>query len=92
MAGEEVAVRISGPLRANNADALMPALLGGYGLAVQPVFLVRDALAQGQLVTVLRDWSPPKIALHLLMPPGGPRPARVEALAEFLRARFRRVG
>lgn len=92
MAGEEVAVRISGPLRANNADALMPALLGGYGLAVQPVFLVRDALAQGQLVTVLRDWSPPEIALHLLMPPGGPRPARVEALAEFLRARFRRVG
>lgn len=91
-AGEEIAVRISGPLRANNADVLMPALLSGYGLAVQPVFLVRDALAQHQLVTVLRDWSPPEIALHLVMPPGGPRPARVEALAEFLRARFRRVG
>jgi DNA-binding transcriptional LysR family regulator len=91
-AGEEVAVRTAGPLRANNADALMPALLGGYGLAVQPVFLVRDALAQRQLVTVLQDWSLPDIALHLVMPPGGPRPARVEALAEFLRARFRRAG
>jgi len=89
-AGEEVAVRTAGPLRANNAEALMPALLGGYGLAVQPVFLVREALAQRRLVTVLADWSPPEIALHLVMPPGGPRPARVEALVEFLRARFRR--
>jgi DNA-binding transcriptional LysR family regulator len=40
--GEEIAVRPSGPLRANNADALMPTLLAGYGLAVQPEFLVRD--------------------------------------------------
>jgi DNA-binding transcriptional LysR family regulator len=90
-AGEEVAVRTAGPLRANNADALMPALLGGYGLAVQPVFLVRDALAKGTLVALLEDWSLPDIALHLVMPPGGPRPARVEALAEFLRVRFRRA-
>jgi len=91
-AGEEIAVRTSGPMRANNADALMPALLAGYGLAVQPTFLVRDALAQGRLAAVLTEWSPPEIALHLVMPPGGPRPARVEALAEFLRVRFRRAG
>jgi DNA-binding transcriptional LysR family regulator len=89
-AGEETAVRTFGPLRANNADALMPALLGGYGLAVQPAFLVREALAQRHLVAVLTDWSLPEIALHLVMPPGGPRPARVEALADFLRNRFAR--
>jgi DNA-binding transcriptional LysR family regulator len=89
-AGDEVAVRTSGPLRANNADALMPALIGGYGLAVQPLFLVRDALQKRQLVAVLTGWSLPEIALHLVMPPGGPRPARVEALADFLRHRFAR--
>ncbi len=90
--GEEVSVRASGPLRANNADALMPALLAGYGLAVQPEFLVRDELAAKTLVAVMSDWSLPTIALHLVMPPGGPRPARVEALAEFLRRRFARSG
>ncbi|MGV3635116.1 MAG: LysR family transcriptional regulator [Pseudorhodoplanes sp.] len=89
-AGDEISVRIAGPLRANNADALMPALLGGYGLAVQPLFLVREALAQRHLVAVLMDWSLPEIALHLVMPPGGPRPARVEALVDFLRNRFAR--
>jgi len=91
-AGEEVSVRPSGPLRANNADALMPALLAGYGLAVQPEFLVRDELAAKTLVAVMGDWALPQIALHLIMPPGGPRPARVEALAGFLRQRFARSG
>ena len=86
--GDDVAVRISGPLRANNADALMPTLLAGYGLAVQPLFLVRDALRKRQLVTLLDGWSLPDIALHLVMPAGGPRPARVDVLVDFLRARF----
>jgi DNA-binding transcriptional LysR family regulator len=83
-AGEEVQIRPTGPLRANNADALAPALFAGLGLAVQPDFVVGDALADGSLEVVMPDWSPPPIALHLIMPPGGPRPARVEALAAFL--------
>jgi DNA-binding transcriptional LysR family regulator len=90
-AGEEVTVRTSGPMRANNADALMPALLAGYGLAVQPLFLVREDIAARRLVALLRDWSLPEIALHLVVPPGGPRPARIQALTEFLRTRFTRA-
>jgi DNA-binding transcriptional LysR family regulator len=87
-AGEEVQVRPAGPLRANNADALAAALLAGLGLAVQPDFVVGDALADGRLEVVMPDWTPPPIALHLVMPPGGPRPARVEVLAAFLARRL----
>jgi DNA-binding transcriptional LysR family regulator len=83
-AGEEASIRPAGPLRVNNADALMPALIAGQGLAVMPDFIARDALADGRLEPVMPDWSPPPIALHLVMPPGGPRPARVEALTAFL--------
>ena len=50
------------PLRANNADALMPALLGGLGIAVQPEFTVWRDLAAGRLEVVMPDWSPPPIA------------------------------
>ena len=83
-AGEEVAVRPTGPLCANNADALTPALLAGLGLAVQPDFAVGRLVAEGRLEAVMTDWTPPPVALHLVQPGGGPRPARVEALADFL--------
>lgn len=89
-AGEEASVRATGPLRANNADVMLPALMVGVGLTIAPDFIVRDALADGRLEAVMPAWKPPPIALHLVMPPGGPRPKRVEVLAEFLAARLRR--
>lgn len=84
VSGEEAQVRPKGPLRANNADALVPALCAGLGVAVQPVFIVAEALREGRLVQVLGEWSPPPVALHLVQPPGGPRPVRVELFCDYL--------
>ncbi|AWN34582.1 LysR family transcriptional regulator [Methylobacterium radiodurans] len=83
-AGVEVSVVPAGPLRANNADALAPALRAGLGLAVQPDFMIWDDLRSGRLERVLPGWAAPPIALHLVTPPGDPRPARVAALMGFL--------
>jgi DNA-binding transcriptional LysR family regulator len=90
--GEVATVRPAGPLRVNNGDAMMPALLAGLGLGVLPDFILRDALADGSLRRVLPDWSLPAAALHWVTPPGGPRPARVNILAEFIIARLSRKG
>jgi DNA-binding transcriptional LysR family regulator len=81
--GDEAAVTPRGPLRANNADALAPALLAGLGLAVQPEFTVWGDMAAGRLEQVLTEWSLPLIALHMVTPPGL-RPARVGVLIDFL--------
>jgi DNA-binding transcriptional LysR family regulator len=86
--GEEASVSPRGPLRANNGDAFKPILLAGLGLAVQPEFLVWDDLAAGRLEAVMTDWSLPPVALNIVTPPGGHRPARVTAVVEYLARRL----
>ncbi|AJP74562.1 LysR family transcriptional regulator [Sphingomonas hengshuiensis] len=89
--GEEAAVRIDGPMRTDNGDAMIPALLAGLGVARLPGFLVDDLVAAGRLEIVLGEWSGGSIGLHLLTPPGTLRPARVEALIDFLSDRLKRM-
>ena len=88
--GETASVRPSGPLRVNNGEAMLPSLIAGLGIGVLPQFIVRDALARKELEVVLPDWSLPPSAVYWLTPPGGPRPKRVEALAEFFAERLAR--
>ena len=86
--GEQASVRPMGPLRVNNGEALMPAVLAGLGIADLPDFIVGDAIASGEVEVILKDWKQREGAVHLVTPPGGPRPARVEVLADFLLKHF----
>jgi DNA-binding transcriptional LysR family regulator len=88
--GEQASVRPGGPLRANNGEAVMPALIAGLGIADLPDFIVGDAIASGEVEVILEGWKQAEGAVHLVMPSGGPRPARVEALADFLTRHFTR--
>lgn len=82
--GEEHAVPVRGRIRTNNADVIVPALLAGHGLALQPEFLVWDALQRGELEHVMCDWAIADIDVNLITPPGMLRTTRVTALLEFL--------
>ena len=87
-AGEQASVRPAGQLRVNNGEALMPALVAGLGIADLPDFIVGEAIASGKVEMILKGWTQPEGAVHLVTPPGGPRPARVEVLADFLVKHF----
>jgi DNA-binding transcriptional LysR family regulator len=86
--GEQASVRPAGPLRVNNGEALMPALLAGLGIADLPEFIVGDAVTSGALEVILKGWKLREGAVHLVLPSSGPRPARVELLADFLARHF----
>lgn len=88
--GEDASVRVDGPIRTDNGEAMLPALRAGLGVAVLPDFIVGEELAAGRLEAVLPEWSPGASGLHLITPPGTLRPARVEVLMEFLTERLRR--
>ena len=77
-----------GQLRVNNGEALLPSVIAGLGIADLPNFIVGDAIASGEVEVILKGWHQPEGAVHLVTPPGGPRPARVEVLADFLAGHF----
>lgn len=77
-------VSVTGALKVNNSDAMLPTLKAGLGLALLPEFLVWPELADGSLRAVMTDWQSMEIGLHLVSPPGRSRPTRVRVLSEFL--------
>ena len=82
--GKSATVRPTGPLRINNGDAMMPALIAGTGLGVLPEFIVRNAVTDGRLERLLADWSLRSGAVYWVTPPGGLAPQRVKVLADAL--------
>ncbi|HEX4365379.1 MAG TPA: LysR family transcriptional regulator [Rhodopila sp.] len=88
--GEQVTVRPSGSLRVNNGEAMLPAAIAGMGIAALPAFVARAALADGRLEQILPEWHASRASLFLLTPPSGPRPLRVQALADHLAAHLSR--
>jgi len=85
-----IRVPVNGDLMANNGDALLAAALGGQGLIYQPRFIVGDALAKGDLVTVELDHPPIALGgIHVLYPPDRRPPAKVRVMVDYLAEAFR---
>ncbi|EKJ94925.1 transcriptional regulator [Bradyrhizobium lupini HPC(L)] len=66
--GQELRVRVDGPLIFNIGYAQRQAALSGYGVAYLPESLVSQDLESGRLVQVLDDWSPYFAGYYLYYP------------------------
>jgi DNA-binding transcriptional LysR family regulator len=82
--GREVSVTPVGPLAVTNIDALLPTLLEGIGIAELPSFVADPYVADGRLEVLLPDWRLPGGGLYFITPTSRVRPARIDALSEFL--------
>lgn len=80
----EIAVRVSGCLRANNGNALRQAAVAGLGVVATPVFMACDDLRAGRLEQVLRDYMPPRRGIHVVYPHNRHLSAKVRAFVDFL--------
>ncbi|KPZ22653.1 LysR family transcriptional regulator [Pseudomonas coronafaciens] len=66
--GQPERIRPAGMLRSDSIAALHAAALAGSGIAAFTDITVRQPLAQGQLVTILPDWSLGQRRYHALYP------------------------
>ena len=66
--GRELKVRVDGQLVFNSSALRLSAVLAGMGLAYLFEDQVESYLADGRLISVLTDWSPPFPGYHLYYP------------------------
>lgn len=90
--GAEHAVRVAGPLHANNGDLLVAAAIEGIGIAMEPDFIAAADLAAGRLVRVLEDFAPPPTGIFAVYPSRRHLSAKVRAFVDFLAERFAAAG
>lgn len=83
--GRELNVRVDGQLVLNRSDLIVNAALAGFGVAYIPEDLVQQHIAEGRLVHVLGEWSPPFPGYHLYYPSRRQASPAFSLLADALR-------
>ncbi len=76
--------RMQGTIRSNDGGVLAAAAAGGCGIAILPLFMVRDMLADGQLERVLADVINSDLGIHAVYPHGRHLSPKIRVFIDFL--------
>lgn len=89
--GRTITLPVTGAVQVNDGEAMRHLVVAGVGLARLAAFAVRRDIEAGRLVPVLEDYNPGDLEeVHAVyVGQGGPLPARVRALLDFLAERAR---
>jgi DNA-binding transcriptional LysR family regulator len=83
--GHDVHLKIGNPVYSSNSYlTLRKAAMAGRGIALLPIRLIRDELADGTLVDAIPDCEVPDRPLYALHSPGGQTPVRVRLFLDFV--------
>ncbi len=89
--GHDVHLKIGDPVYSSNSYlTLRKAAIAGRGIALLPIRLVSDELADGTLVSVLPDVEVPDRPLYALHSPGTQTTARVRLFLDFVSEWFKK--
>ena len=83
--GKRCEVAVRGRLIVNDSTAMAQAVLDGAGIGYMSNGFIERFLAEGRLVRLLQDWSPPVPGFVLFYPSRRRAPRKLRALIDFLR-------
>lgn len=84
----DISVRVTGPLKSNTGEALLEAALAGLGVVMLPTFIAGEALCDGRLECVLRDFEIDDSHAYAVWPQSRHLSAKVRTFVDFLVERF----
>jgi DNA-binding transcriptional LysR family regulator len=86
--GEEHAVQVRPSIVANNGDFLRDMAMAGHGIILTPSFIAWQAVAAGDLVSIMPDYCPPRRSAYAVYPRTRYLSRRARMFIDFLVERF----
>ncbi|WP_232834524.1 LysR substrate-binding domain-containing protein [Rhodoferax ferrireducens] len=86
--GDNFTAPVRGSFTSNNGQALLGAAIGGVGVVVQADYVLRAAVASGQLTRLLPDWQLPERAMHIVRRAERRPSAKVRSFIDFVLAQL----
>ena len=87
--GRKYPVQVTGAFETDDMDVVRAAVVAGLGIGILPVYMAGDALQEGRLVPLLRQFQVvPESAIYLVYLPNRTLSSRVRVLIDFLVERF----
>ena len=87
--GSVVKTRATSRIRTNSGDTCRVAALEGYGVVLQPDFLVAEDIRQGRLVELMPGYRGPEIGIHAVYASRQHLPAKTRSMVDYLVSAFR---
>jgi len=72
----------------NNGEVLVKAAIAGEGYVLQPTFMTGEAIRQGQLEVILREYAPEPLALYAVYPHRKLLATKLRAFIDFMATYF----
>lgn len=89
--GTTSVVRVAGNLQTNSSEVIRASILAGMGLGYAPTWLFDEEIASGEVRTLLPDWQPAPIPVHLVSPRERKGSVKVRAFAQHVADAFAEV-
>lgn len=86
--GGEVSIPVAGRLRINDDEALSQVVLGGFGLALLPTFIIGKDLQAKRLKSVLSEYIPIEQHVYALYLPKRNLPLKIRVFIDYLAELF----
>lgn len=87
--GRPMAVSIAPRLQMNTNDAVTEAVSRGWGISRLLSYQVAPLIRDGRLVTILEQYEPPPLPIHIVHQEGRMVSAKLRAFADFMAQRLR---
>lgn len=76
--------RIAPALDSNDGQVICRAALAGFGIVIQPLYIVQSDILAGRLIPILMDWELPLLTMNIAYQNRVRMPAKIRVFTDFL--------